>query len=62
MNTLGIKIGLLYIIGIILVMLGITLLHIARYVEEKAKNRLTKKIGYISICVGLAFLLIPVPA
>ncbi|MBU5457553.1 hypothetical protein [Oscillibacter sp. MSJ-31] len=62
MNTLGIKIGLLYIIGIILVMLGITLLYIARYVEEKAKNRLTRKIGYISICVGLAFLLIPVPA
>lgn len=61
MNTLGIKIGLLYIIGIILVMLGITLLYIARYVEEKAKNRLTRKIGYISICVGLAFLLIPVP-
>ena len=62
MNTLGIKIGLLYIIGIILVMLGITLLYIARCVEERAKNRLTKKIGYISICVGLAFLLIPVPA
>lgn len=61
MNTLGIKIGLLYIIGIILVMLGITLLYIARCVEEKAKNRLTKKIGYISICVGLAFLFIPVP-
>lgn len=61
MNTLGIKIGLLYIIGIILVMLGITLLYIARCVEEKAKNRLTKKIGYMSICVGLAFLLIPVP-